>query len=134
MSRELELEDNEIVRASMKCYREVSNTELVLNFLTNMFVANQSLVAAGEIVSEYIVTLTDKNLYLEGIYHVQLGGLPEGSNLSKIPLKNVEDFIVQEKGKEELVTILVNKGKNLKLIHKNNGWTNDAMKIKELYF
>ena len=134
MSRELELEDNEIVRASMKCYRKVSNTELVLNFLTNMFVASQSLVAAGEIVNEYIVTLTDKNLYLEGIYHVPLGGLSEVNNLSKIPLKNLEDFIVEEKGKEELVTILVSKGKNLKLIRKNNGWTNDAMKIKELYF
>ncbi|MEG1312559.1 MAG: hypothetical protein RSD47_11215, partial [Romboutsia sp.] len=69
MGMNFELENNEKVISRINCYRKVTNIEVVNSFLLNFFVSTTTAPIVGQIVDDYVLTLTNKNIYIESIYY-----------------------------------------------------------------
>lgn len=140
MKNELKALQNEENKIIIKCYREVKNTEVVLSFLTSFVMASEIFSPSGEVISDYVLTATNKNLYIEEIYHAPYGGVADVANSYKIPFESIEEFKVEKKDELEYITIvaekkpafLSRKKRMLSLIYKDPLNENKAMKMKEL--
>ncbi len=71
-----------------KCYRNIKFHETLLNFLANFLMFS----TPGRIINEYILTITNENIYLETIGYSTFGNLPEVINTFKIPISQIKDF------------------------------------------
>lgn len=134
MSMEFKFERNEELKAIIRCQKKFSNNEETSEVLKSFSVSSEDTNWSEESINEYILTVTDRNIYLEGIYRKVLGGLPEVLNVSKIPLEKIENFDVDKKDEFEHITITCNKDKIFKLIHKSRYNNYEATEIKDLFF
>lgn len=130
MAINIKLENNEQIISRISCYRKTTNIEVVNSFLFNLFVCTTTTPAVGQIVDNYILTLTNKNIYLEGIYYSPWEGIYSVMNTLKIPLKKVLSFDLYKDKKDEYIIIKSNENKELKLIIKDEKSKEKAKEIK----
>ena len=98
-----------------KCYRNIKFHETLLNFLANFLMFS----TPGRIINEYILTITNENIYLETIGYSTFGNLPEVINTFKIPISQIKDFCIDRIDDENVIKISY-KSTNLELIEQNN--------------
>lgn len=132
MAVNIKLENNEQVISRISCYRKITNIEVVNSFLLNFFVCTNTAPLVGQIVDDYTLTLTNKNIYIESIYYSPWEGIYSVMNTSKIPLKKVVSFDIYKENKDEYIVIKSNENKELKLIIKDKKSREKAKEI-ELY-
>lgn len=130
MAINIKLENNEQIISRISCYRKITNIEVVNSFLLNFFVCTNTTPAVGQIVDDYILTLTDQNIYLESIYYSPWEGIYSVMNTSKIPLKKIVSFDVYQDKEDEYIIIKSNENKELKLIIKDEKSKENAKEIK----
>lgn len=132
MAVNIKLENNEQVISRISCYRKITNIEVVNSFLLNFFVCTNTAPLVGQIVDDYTLTLTNKNIYIESVYYSPWEGIYSVMNTSKIPLKKVVSFDIYKENKDEYIVIKSNENKELKLIIKDKKSREKAKEI-ELY-
>lgn len=132
MAINIKLESNEQIISRISCYRKITNIEVVNSFLLNFFVCTTTTPVVGQIVDDYILTLTNKNIYLESIYYSPWEGIYSVMNTSKIPLKKLVSFDLYRDKKDEYIIIKSNENKELRLIIKDGKSKKRAKEI-ELY-
>lgn len=129
MGMNFELENNEKVISRINCYRKVTNIEVVNSFLLNFFVSTTTAPIVGQIVDDYVLTLTNKNIYIESIYYSPWEGIYSVMSTSKIPFSKVVSIDMYKDKKDEYIIIKSNENKELRLIFKDK---KDIEKFKEL--
>lgn len=134
MCAELKFERNEELKAIIRCQRNIKDYKETSDVLKSFSISSDKSIWSDEVINEYILTVTDRNIYLEGIYRKHLGELPQVLNVSKIPLESIEDFNVDSEEGLEHITIRCNEKQSFKLVHKNKHNSDEATQIKELFF
>ncbi|MBO3445522.1 hypothetical protein [Clostridium sp. CCUG 7971] len=130
MAINIKLENNEQIISRISCCRKITNIEVVNSFLLNFFISTTTTPMVGQIVDDYILTLTNKNIYLESIYYSPWEGIYSVMNISKIPLKKVVSFDLYKDKKDEYVIIKSNENKELKLMIKDDKSKEKAKEIE----
>ncbi len=124
-------EQNKIL-CIVKSHKEVNNSKVISNVIGNIL-ANSLGSVGGRIVNDFTLTLTDKNLYIDGNSYSTWGGVPETNNEEIIPIKDIASFNVEEENKENVITIITNvNARKIKFICNNEDEHKMATKMYEL--
>lgn len=110
----LPLGENEYIVATINLYRKVNRTELISSFLSDFIIDSTSNISDKDIIRDYILTLTNTNLYLQSI-----SNNCKVIKTSRIPLSNIESVLVKKHNNKEYLRITLNNHKNLIFIHPN---------------
>lgn len=120
--------NNESILCSINCYKTVKNSEVAINFIANLF----SEGVAGSVASNFRLTLTEENLYIETIGYCAWGGLPEVRSVEKIPRTNIKSFNVKSIDSSEVVELTTTQNKIIVFIRDNEKNDNLALKMSSL--
>lgn len=96
----LNLNEEEILM-KITVMKPVSNKDVAINFIGNLITR-----AGGDVAYKVHLILTRDALYLEHIGHASLGYAEETRNIDPIPFKDLKEFSVTTKDKEEEVKII----------------------------
>ena len=104
-----QLFENEEIKFQLKLSKDIKNTDVALNAVTNLI----TMGISGPIQNLYELLITNQSLILNKITHAHWGGLKEISCEYKIPFSNLKDFSISKS--EEALYLLINfDNKNLK--------------------
>lgn len=120
--------NNEEVLCSINSYRDVKTSSSIANFFTNLFTGG----VAGGVVSNFKLTLTSENLYIQAIEHVAWGGLPEILYTEKISRGDIKSFEVKNQEAKEFITIIAVDNKKIDLI-RDNGQSDDLASVMAMF-
>lgn len=117
--------NNENVLLSVNCYKTVKNSEVAISFITNLFSGG----IAGSVASNFRLTLTEENLYIETICYCTWGGLPEVRSIEKISRDDIKSFEVKAIDSSEVIELTTNQNKTIIFIREND---NLALKMSSI--
>lgn len=116
----------------VKSHKEVKNSQVVSNVIANLLVVALHGVG-GRIVNDFTLTLTDTHLYIDANGYSTWGGLPETNNEEIISIKDIDDFNVEEKNNETIITLTTDLNKKkMFFICDNENEHKMALKMSEL--
>ncbi|KAI3345231.1 hypothetical protein FDB55_14595 [Clostridium botulinum] len=128
MEKELKLESNEKLIATIKCHTKIDKLTQAKGLMINIFI----FPIAG-VCNEYRLTVTDKNIYLEQLSYTIWGGLYDVVHMDKINLENIKKFEVDIlEDNKELIIIGDYEDKYIKLINDNLNGENIATEVSEI--
>lgn len=119
--------NDENVLCSINCYKTVKNSEVAINFIANLF----SEGIAGSLASDFRLTLTEENLYIETIGYCAWGGLPEIRSIEKMSRDDVKSFKVKTVDSNEVIE-LTTQSKTIAFIRNNEKNDNLALKMSSI--
>ena len=101
---EVILEKDEEVLLSCACRTEVSNKEVVGNFIMGML----SNGFAGRGIHDYIITLTNKRLHIQGLRYDLTSSIPDVQDILKHEFKDIETFSYKTINDKIYITLAIN--------------------------
>ena len=93
--------ESENILCSLKTHKEIKNSLVAANVISNLLSGS----IAGRIVNDFVLTLTQKHLYIAATSYSPWGGAAETNNEDIIPIKDIESFNVAEENNENVITI-----------------------------
>lgn len=114
------LEKGEEVLLKCSCRTEVSNMEVAANVVVGLL----SKGFAGRGIHDYVITLTNKNLCVEGLRYDLTSSIPDVSNTLKYDFKDIKNFSYETIDKKNYINLEVNDKKKTtyKFILKDNDY------------
>ena len=127
MENNLELEKNEHLVASFIGHTEVKKSTIAASALLNL------ICPIARICNNYKLTITNKNLYIEQLSYVVLGGLYDTVHTDKFNLNDIKIFdVTMMEDNQELIKIVSVEGKEFELINSNSKNTNIASEVSKI--
>ncbi|NRT36662.1 hypothetical protein OD350_16615 [Clostridium beijerinckii] len=108
------LNDEEIL-CSINSYKDIKASSKVANTLVNLLAQG----VAGEVVNDFKLILTPKNLYIQAITHSVWGGLSDIAYTDKISRENIKSFNVKNEDAKEYIQIITKDDKVANFIRDN---------------
>ncbi|CUU49869.1 hypothetical protein [Clostridium beijerinckii] len=108
------LNDEEIL-CSINFYKDIKASSKVANTLVNLLAQG----VAGEVVNDFKLILTPKNLYIQAITHSVWGGLSDIAYTDKISRENIKSFNVKNEDAKEYIQIITKDDKVANFIRDN---------------
>ncbi|AOR23822.1 hypothetical protein [Clostridium taeniosporum] len=128
MEQELNLEANENLIATIRCYTKSSKLTQVKSLMINLF-----LCPIAGICNKYRLTITDKNIYLEQLSYTIWGSLYDVVHTDKFNLESIKKFNVKMlEDNKELITIVNSEDKYIEVINNNLNGENMGTKVSKI--
>lgn len=119
--------DSEYCMVSFKTYK-IKRANTFLNVLLN-FILLRGVAGSGS--KEFVLTLTNDNLYIDAIGY-DMTGQREIFYTEKIDRRDIKSFEVKREGTKEIITLSKTKGKEETYIRDNENLINLASEMANL--
>lgn len=119
--------DNEYSMVSFKTYK-INKVTTFLNVLLNIILLRG---VAGSGSKEFVLTLTNNNLYIDAIGY-DMTGQTEVFYTEKLDRADIKSFNVKKEGTKEIIILSKNKGKEETYIKDNDNSINLASEMAKL--